>query len=131
MLKARYLLAGLSSAAVIAAGSIGVASAAATNHHNVKVGTSGIPKTVFRQEKLDASAQVLNTTPTDVQAAHKDKTLKSLISKAGLTKQTYRQKLQAQLTTDLEELGYTQQQVHTALHKHTIAHTHHGKKSHV
>ena len=130
MIKARYLLAGLSSAAVIAAGSIGVASAA-TNHNNVNVGTSGIPKTVFRQEKLDASAQVLNTTTADVQAAHQNKTFKNLISNVGLNKQTYQQKLQAQLTTDLEGLGYTQQQVNTALQKHPVAHTHHSKKSHV
>jgi len=130
MVKARYLLAGLSSAAVIAAGSIGVASAA-TNHNNVNVGSSGIPKTVFKQEKLDASAQVLNTTTSDVQAAHKNKTFKTLLSNAGLTKQTYEQKLQAQLTTDLEGLGYTQTQVNTALQKHPLTHTHHGKKSQV
>ena len=130
MTKARYLLAGLSSAAVIAAGSIGVASAA-TNHNNVNVGTSGIPKTVFRQEKLDASAQVLNTTTANVQAAHQNKAFRTLITNAGLTKQTYQQKLQTQLTTDLEGLGYTQQQVTAALQKHPVAHTHHGKKSHI
>ena len=130
MVKARYMLAGLSSAAVIAAGSIGVASAA-TNHNNVNVGTSGIPKTVFKQEKLDASAQVLNNTTSDIQTAHQNKTFKTLLSNAGLTKQTYEQKLQAQLTTDLEGLGYTQAQVNTALQKHPVTHIHHGKKTQV
>jgi len=107
---------------------MGVASASTNNG---TIGTSGIPRTVFSQERLDAVAEVLNTSTANVQAAHKDKTFSALISKAGLTKKTFAQKVKAQLTTDLEAKGYSQDQVTIALQHRTIARLHHRVKNSV
>jgi hypothetical protein len=106
---------------VIALAGIGVASAATSN---TNVGTSGIPKTIYRQERLDAVADVLDTTTTNVQAAHKDKTFTTLVSKAGLTKETFAAKVKAELTTDLEAKGYSQDQITIAMQHRHIVHEH-------
>jgi len=129
-MKVSYIAASLASTGIIAASAMGVVSAANTPTTNSgNVGSSGIPRTVFRQERLDAVAQVLNTSTANVQAAHKNKTLSQLISTAGLTRKTFVQKLKAQLTTDLENQGYSQNQVTIALQHRTIVHLrHHHKK---
>lgn len=116
MIKARYLIASLSGAALISAGSISGVSADTPNTNN-NVGNSSIPNTVFRQEVLSAAATVLNTTPTNVREAQKSHSLDNLISQSGLTKKTYRQELQDQLSLDLEKLGYSQKVIDSALQK--------------
>jgi hypothetical protein len=124
MTKLKYIAAGTASAVVIASGLwVGVASAASPT--STTVGRSGIPKSVFKTDRLDAAATVLNTTPANVQAAHKNKTLSLLISSAGLTKKTFAEKVKAQLTTDLENGGYTQSQVTIALQHRTIVRLRH------
>lgn len=128
-MKVSYIVASLASTGIIAASAMGVVSAANTQTHgNGNVGSSGISRTVFRQERLDAAAQVLNTSTANVQAAHKNKTFAQLITSAGLTKKTFVQKLKAQLTTDLENQGYSQNQVTIALQHRTIVRLHHHKK---
>jgi hypothetical protein len=117
IMKLSYIAAGLTSSGIIAVSAMGVASAA-TNNSSVKnpnVGSSGIP-------------QVLNTTTANIQTAHKDKTFAQLLKNAGLTRKTYRQKLKTQLTTDLENQGYTQDQVTIALQQKTISHLRHHHK---
>ena len=105
---------------------MGLASAATPS--NGDVGKSDIPRSVFRQERLDAVAQVLDTSTTNVQNAHKDKTLSSLISSAGLSKKTFAQKVKTQLTSDLEAKGYSQDQVTIALQHRDIVRLHHRIK---
>jgi hypothetical protein len=124
MTKLKYIAAGTASAVVIASGLwVGVASAAAPT--STTGGTSGIPRSVFKTDRLDAVATVLHTTTANVQAAHKDKTLSQLMSAAGLTKKTFAEKLKAQLTTDLENGGYSQSQVTIALQHRTIVRLRH------
>jgi SOS response regulatory protein OraA/RecX len=109
-------------------GAIGVVSAATPDStQNPNVGSSGIPKTVFKQEKLDAVAGVLNTSTANVQAAHADKSFKQLISSAGLTKKTFTEKVKAKSTTDLESKGYSQSQITIAFQQKTIHHLRHHK----
>jgi hypothetical protein len=117
-------LAGLS---ILAVSGMGIVSAA-TNKTSLDIGPSGIPRTAFRQDRLDAESQVLNTTTTAVQTARKDKTLGQLISSAGLSKKTYTQKVRAQLISDLEAQGYSKDQVIIALQHRTIVELHHKDK---
>ena len=117
--------ASLAAAGVIVVAATGLVSAAS----NPNVGSSTIPRTVFKQERLDAESQVLNTSTSSIQTAHKDKTMKTLITNAGLTKKTYAEKLKTQLTTDLEAKGYSSDQVTIALQHKTIHRLRHEKKA--
>lgn len=121
MNKLKYLVVSLAGATTLIAGGMGVASAAST-HKNTNVGNSGIPRSVFKVEKLTAKAEVLNTSTANVQAAHQNKSFKTMLSNAGLTKAEFNQKVNQQVTSDLEKLGYTDQQISAALN--------HGKKHH-
>lgn len=123
MNRLKTIGASLALAGVVAAGGVGIASAAGT-HSNTNVGSSGIPRSVFRQERLDAVAEVLNTSTSNVQTARHDHTLKQLITNAGLTKKTFDQKVKAQLTSDLEAKGYSQSQITIALQHRTIVRLH-------
>jgi hypothetical protein len=128
MIKSKYIAASLAGAVVISAGAIGVVSAATpSTAQNPNVGTSGIQRAVFKQEKLDAVASVLNTTTANVQTARTNKDLKQLIANAGLTKVTFHEKVKATLTTDLESKGYSQDQVTIALQQKTIHRLRHHK----
>lgn len=128
MPKKKYILASILSAAVIAGGTVGLVSAATPSSASGNIGTSGISRTTFRQEKLDAEATVLGTTTANVQSARKDKTLEKLISNAGLTRATFRAKVKAQLTADLLGLGYSQDQITIALQHRVIVRLHHHHK---
>lgn len=128
--KSSLLTAGIFALSLVGAG-FGVASAAtnaSASNMNGNVGSSGIPRSVFSQERLDAEAQVLNTTTDNVQAAHKSHTLKDLISQAGLTPKTFMQKLKTQLTSDLASKGYSQDQITIALQHKEIVRLHHKAK---
>jgi SOS response regulatory protein OraA/RecX len=131
MIKSRYIAASIASVGVLGFGALGIASAATpagTTTKSTTIGTSGIPRTTFKQDRLSASAQVLNTTSANVQAAQKNKTLSQLITKAALTKKTYGEKLKAQLTSALEKQGYSQDQVTIALQHRTIERLRHDHK---
>ena len=81
---------------------------------------------MFTEERQAAVAEVLNTTTANVQAAHKNHTLKQLVQNAGLTPKTFGQKVRAQLTSDLESKGYSQDQVTIALqHREIVRLKHH------
>lgn len=128
--KSSLLTAGIFALSLVGAG-FGVASAATStsaSNMNGNVGSSGIPRSVFSQERLDAEAQVLNTTTANVQAAHKSHTLKDLISQTGLTPKTFMQKLKTQLTSDLASKGYSQDQITIALQHKEIVRLHHKVK---
>lgn len=129
MIRLRYLALSAASIGAITTAGMGVVSAATNNtNSNGNVGASGIPRSVFKQERLTAESQVLNTSTENIQAAHKNKTLSQLIKAAGLTPKTYHQKLKAQLTSDLEGKGYSQDQVIIALQHKTIVHLRHQNK---
>jgi|GEM_PF-2429582 len=108
---------------VAAAGAVSADAAAQGN-----MGTSGIPRSVFQTERLDAVAKVLNTSPSNIQTAHKDKTISQLIKSAGLTKETFHEKVKAQLTADLQAQGYSQSQITIALQHRNIERLHHEIK---
>ena len=118
MIKRRYIAAGASSLVAVA---IGIASAAAAPS---STNSKAIPRSVLKADRLQVVSQVLNTSTANVQAAEKNHTLKNLISQAGLTKQTFRQKVKADLISDLQSQGYSQQQINAALKHH---HKHHKK----
>jgi hypothetical protein len=112
---------------IIGLATAGIASAATPTNPNI--GTSGISRSVFKQDKLEAEAEVLNTATANVTTAHKDKTFATLLSNADLTKATYHQKVKAELTTELGNQGYSQDQITIALQHHTIAHLRHHHKT--
>lgn len=128
MKKLLVIAASVAGSGLLLVSGFGIASAA-TNTNSGNVGTSGITRTVFREERQDAVAQVLNTTTANVQAARKNKTFGSLITNAGLTKKTFAQKLKTQLTSDLESKGYSQDQITIALQHRTIVKLHHKNKA--
>jgi hypothetical protein len=117
--KVLITIASIAGIGAISLAGIGVASAVSPNVSG-NVGSSGIPRSVFRQDGLEAIAQVLNTSTSNVQSAIKSKTLHTLITNAGLNKQTFDQKLKAQLTSELESAGYSQNQITIALQHRTI-----------
>jgi hypothetical protein len=123
MIKARYTLTSLAGATAITFGAIGAVSADTLTSSSGNVGTSGIARSTFKQDKQDAVAEVLNTTTANLKTAHANKDLKQLISNAGLTKQTFIQKVKAEITSELGSQGYTQSQITTA-----IKHMHHHKR---
>lgn len=128
MIKIRYIAASLLSAAFVSTGTVGIVSAATTHNNSGNIGKSSIPKTVFRRDKLEAEAAVLNTTTANIQSAHSNKDLKKLITSAGLTKQTFSAQLKVKLTSELEAQGYDQSQITIALQQKTINHLRHYDK---
>jgi hypothetical protein len=128
MVKTRYIAISLASAAILSLSSLGAAFAATPPMKSTTIGTSGISRTTFKQDRLEAVAQVLNTSTTAVQTAHKDKTFAQLIADADLTKKTFAQKVKAELTSELEAQGYSQDQVTIAMQHRTIQHLRHNHK---
>lgn len=131
MIRTKYILASIAGTAVLSLGAVGIASAATPHVKNPNIGTSGIPRSVFKQDRQEAVAQVLGTTTANVKTAHTNKTMKQLIANAGLQRKTFNQKVKAQLTTDLEAQGYTQDQVTIALQQKTIHHLRHHHQNKV
>jgi hypothetical protein len=125
MTKLKLIVAtGVSTAIVAGSLWVGVASAASTASSDV--GTSGIPRSVFKAEQLDAEATVLKTTTQAVQTAQKDKMVSQLASAAGITSTSdYRGDVKATLTSELEAKGYSQDQITIALQHRTIRHLRH------
>jgi hypothetical protein len=99
----KILAGGLAGSGIIAVSAIGAVSADSSNGN---VGTSGIPRSVFKQERQEAISQV---------------------SKTGLSKQAYHAKLKSQLNSDLLAKGYSQDQVTIALQHRAIHRLRHHK----
>jgi hypothetical protein len=124
MLKTRPILTSLVGAAAITFGAIGAVSADTPNKNTGNIGSSGISRTEFKQDRLEAVAQVLNTSTANIQTAHSNKDLKQLIANAGLTKQTFREKVKSDMTSELESQGHSQSQITTAIHYKHHLHRH-------
>lgn len=117
MNNVKFMAAALFGAGALAAATFGVVHAASTNQN---VGTSGIPRSTFQTVRLDAAASVLHTSTTAVKDARSNKTLKNLIEQSGLTPATFRQQVKADMTTELEKDGYSQDQITIAFQHRTI-----------
>jgi precorrin-4 methylase len=100
----------LMAAAIVPVFTIGISSADAP--------TAIITRATWHSEKEDAVAKVLNTTPSAVQTALKDKSLKTLVSNAGFTRQTFREKVKAELEVELEGMGYSKSTIHSYIAEH-------------
>ncbi|MDB5184284.1 MAG: hypothetical protein JWN38_92 [Candidatus Saccharibacteria bacterium] len=123
----------VASLAALAVSTAGVVDAATitpstTTNTTKTVGSSTIPRDVFRAQRLSAEATILNTTPSAIQTARKDKSFEQLLTKAGLTHKTFRAKVKAQLTTNLKAKGYSQDQITIALQHRELAKLHHQRK---
>ena len=137
MKRRSIITASLVTLSVVGATGIGVASAATTKTSSTdsmqttaknmtgNVGSSTIPRSVFQQARLDAEAQVLNTTTANIQAAHKNHSFKQLLQQANLTPKTFGQKVKAQITSELEAKGYSQDEITIALERKQIVRLHH------
>jgi carbamoylphosphate synthase small subunit len=128
MVKSHYILASIAGTAAMSLGTIGVVSAASTHVTHPGVGASGISKSVLRQDRLDAIATVLKTSPANIKAARVNKNMKQLVSQAGVTKRVFRQKYTTQLTAELVKQGYTKSQISTALHHANVHHRRNHRK---
>ncbi len=119
MLKARYLIAGFTSATVIAAGSIG----AIVSADSPTTTNSPIPHSVIRSDRLTAESQVLNTSTDNIRSAMKDKTIKTLITNAGYTRSSFEQKVKSILDSELQNQGYSSTDIANLRHqKHDEQH---------
>jgi hypothetical protein len=128
MIKIQKKLVTVVGAAVIAVGfPLGTLSlvSAATPSMSKQV----IPNSIMHTERLSAEASVLKTTTSDVQAAHKAKTMKQLVTSAGLTEKTYHKALKTQIDKDLEAKGYSATEIKATLHKEHHHHKQMAKKS--
>jgi len=99
----------------------GIVPLALTGLVNADTPSSSIPSSVLKTERVDAEAQVLHTTPSAIQAASSKKALEKLVEESGMTKETFKQKLQAQLAIDLEAAGFTNEEIAALSGKHRIS----------
>jgi hypothetical protein len=112
MIKKRYIVAPILTTAFISLGAIGAANATTSHSSN---SNNDISKGVFKHDKIEAEAQVLNTTPANIQGLHSKVELKKLVTDAGLNKQTFHERVKAEITTELLAQHYTQSQIDKVL----------------
>lgn len=113
------ILSGTAAVAIIGGVGSALVSAASTTTTSSR---PGIARYTIRQDRLNAEAEVLNTTPTQLQSQLKTQTLQQIIQAGGFTKASFQQKVVAQLHTDLQAQGYSQSQINKALAKHRKHH---------
>jgi lysyl-tRNA synthetase class I len=77
--------------------------------------SSTVARSVVHQDQLEVMAKVLNMTTADVQTHLKAHDLKQVVANAGLSDATYHQNVQAQLRSELQAQGYSQEQVDNAM----------------
>ncbi len=111
MKKIMYIIVGFVGAAILISGTVGIVMAAVISPKLPDIGSSQIPKTVYRQEKIAAEAQVLKTSVLNVQNAVKNKTLKQLVTSEKLTSKQFRREVNSAFTADLQSRGYSQDQI--------------------
>ena len=127
MNKLTMITGSVTGAGIIALSGAGIAAAA--TKAPTTVNNSGIPRSIYREERQIAEAKVLDVSTSDLQTAHKNHTLKDLVSKAGLTEKTLHEKVNAQITSDLAAKGYTASQIARAeQHPQMMHHKHHADK---
>ncbi len=105
----------------------GTSSTSSTAHSSQST-TSTIPRSIMHSQQLKAEAEVLNTSTSNIQAAHKGKTFKKLLSAAGMTRQEFMKKVAQQIQSDLEAMGYSQSQIIITKQHYSIMHLRHEEK---
>ncbi len=98
--------------------------AAKIHHHESYIGSSGISKVVYRQQRLIAMAQTLDTTTQKITTAHKDHTFLAILKTSGLNKAQFNKQLKQNIKKDLEAKGYSSDQITIAFQQLTIHHLH-------
>ena len=104
------------------------ASGLVANTSSSQSSTSFIPRAVMHSQQLKAEATVLNTTTNNIQAAHKSKTFKKLLSAAGMSRKVFMVKVAQQLQIALEAMGYSQSQIIITKQHHVIMRLRHEEK---
>lgn len=77
-----------------------------------------IARYTLASDRIDAVAEVLGTTPSQLRTTLKTSTFKAQLQAKQLTKQQFAQKVQAQLKVDLTAQGYTTAQIAKFTNKH-------------
>lgn len=92
------------------------ATAASADSMSANAPSSGsIAQSVVREDRLEAMANVLNMTTSQVQTHLKAHDLKQVLANEGLSLQSSGQKVSAQLQSELQAQGYSQAQINSAL----------------
>ncbi|HET6924663.1 MAG TPA: hypothetical protein VFH39_02445 [Candidatus Saccharimonadales bacterium] len=76
-----------------------------------------IARYTIREERLNVEAEVLGTTPSDLEDKLKTETMEQVITSAGLDKSTFRHKVHAKLQSDLLAKGYSWDQINRLLNR--------------
>lgn len=108
------VLTGAAATAILGGVGSALVSAASTSPSG---GTSrnSIAAYTVREDRLTAEAEVLGTTPTQLENQLKTQTMKQVVAAAALTPSAFRQKVATQLRSDLASQGYSQTQINHAL----------------
>ncbi|HET9174546.1 MAG TPA: hypothetical protein VFN56_04700 [Candidatus Saccharimonadales bacterium] len=126
----KLIVASIVSGVTLAGAGIGLVNADTSLTANTSSNTSAsakIPHYTVESERLNAVAQVFNTTPTQLEDTLKTQTMQQVIQSAGLTSSSFQQKVKTQLQSDLEAQGYSQAQVdavmsHVGMHGKGMRH---------
>lgn len=137
MSKMKYLIVSAAGVVSIGAGAVGVVHATtntqAKANSNKTIGSSGIVRSVMKQDRLTAEANVLNVTTASLQVPHRGKIIKQQLTTNHLTRKEFNQEVKAKLLTELQAQGYSSDQVTIATQARTIGHLkhklHHDKKT--
>jgi len=113
---------GISGSAFLMAGAVGIVRAATMDPTTKDVGSSGIALSDFKQDKIEAMAKVLNKSDSQIISAMKNKTLSSLIKTSKLSHKVFTSEVKTDLITDLENDGYSHDQIIIAMQQKTIDH---------
>lgn len=119
----KLLLAGGTSVAAISMISLGIAGivmAAPSSASHTTLSKSGIPATTLKADRLQAEATILHTTTAAVQNAVKTKSLKTMLSSAGLTPKSFKKQVAQNVASELRSQGYNKYQVTIAEQKQII-----------
>lgn len=112
MIKILNVSLGIVGFAFLGAGALGVVRAATLTPPKQAM---AINKYVYAQEKLDAVAQVLNTTTYKVDKAYKDHGFNNMVAAEHISLSELATKVTAQLKKDLMAKGFTLVQVENAI----------------
>jgi hypothetical protein len=117
-MKNRFLISGMSILLMSGtiAGTTLSASAATVNS------TNRIPRYVMRSDKLNAEAQVLGLSQTELVSELKSTPMKQIITNHGFTKESFHQKVRAELLIELQNQGYGTSRLNSQKNHHKKHH---------
>ena len=123
MIKNKLIIgaAGISAATGLILGSTALVSASTTTK---ATNPNKIAREVIQSDRLNAQAKVLGMTTDQLIATLKTTSMKDLISQKGLSKDAFKQQVQAEVINELKAQGYSSDQLTNFQNKD------HGKKHH-